>query len=456
MKISLLRKFMPSIWRACFDSEKSCGEVQKMFLEPIERTIFEKLREDNIAEHNEVLIPRAGDVPVPSDEAFKKQGLDPSQVKAFDFIANEKIGEEKFTISKSDKESAIILIHWIGTFISTCFFPQTRRCALEMLLVIAKASSLEIRLQFILPYVFKMFDDKQSKVLAKAIEVAVKMFEDIIDSDLAYTLSTTDYKVFDNYIWPQFEKAQRIHKDDQLVQVTWTRYLPLLAKIGHRFTELSVRSRLAVAASAEGAKGTQGAANFDQDIDGLRNIFVPIIRDSAAKEDTSIERLLFSSLGSLCDFLGSKVTMDNLIPLLTTAPSKREFLIRLACLQSVTGVGIKVGKQTLSQYLLVLYAGFLHDSEELVVLEVIKTLGRLLQLGLIPKAAILDDFQAGGGGTVSDIKLDKLLPFLLHPNTWIREATLNFIKILSDHENTKLLTKAEVFCIIRNKLKPYL
>ena len=122
----------------------------------------------------------------------------------------------------------------------------------------------------------------------------------------------------------------------------------------------------------------------------------------------------------------------------------------------MTGVGIKVGKQTLSQYLLVLYTGFLHDSEELVVLEVIKTLGRLLQLGLIPKAAVLDDFQSGGSGAVSDNWLDKLLPFLLHPNTWIREATLKFIKILSDHENTKLLTKAEVFCIIRNKLKPYL
>ena len=144
--------------------------------------------------------------------------------------------------------------------------------------------------------------------------------------------------------------------------------------------------------------------------------------------------------------------MDNLIPLLTTAPSKREFLIRLACLQSVTGVGIKVGKQTLSQYLLVLYAGFLHDPEELVVLEVIKTLGRLLQLGLIPKAAVLPD----STDPMKENWLDKLLPFLVHPNTWIREATLNFILILSDHENTKLLTKAEVFCIIRTKLKPYL
>ena len=52
--------------------------------------------------------------------------------------------------------------------------------------------------------------------------------------------------------------------------------------------------------------------------------------------------------------------------------------------------------------------------------------------------------------------VDKLLPFLLHPNTHIREATLNFIVTLSDYENVKILSKAEVVCVLRNKLKPYL
>lgn len=89
-----------------------------------------------------------------------------------------------------------------------------------------------------------MFDDKQPKVQAKAIEVAVKMFESLIDSDEHCTLSTTDYKVFDNYIMPQFQKLQKNYKDILMVQMTYTRYLPLLAKIGHRFTELSVASRL--------------------------------------------------------------------------------------------------------------------------------------------------------------------------------------------------------------------
>ena len=52
-----------------------------------------------------------------------------------------------------------------------------------MLLEIARESSLEVRLQYILPYVFKMFEDKQPKVQAKAVEVAVLMFESLITCD---------------------------------------------------------------------------------------------------------------------------------------------------------------------------------------------------------------------------------------------------------------------------------
>lgn len=132
--------------------------------------------------------------------------------------------------------------------------------------------------------------------------------------------------------------------------------------------------------------------NYDQEIDVLRTQFVSIISDYAARQDTSIQRLLFSSLGSLCDFFGTKITMNELIPHLGTCSNKKEFLIKLECLKSVTGVGIRVGKQTLSQYMLLVYTQFLHDSEELVVFEIIRTLSRLLKLRLISKSTLMDDY----------------------------------------------------------------
>lgn len=65
-----------------------------------------------------------------------------------------------------------------------------------------------MRLQFILPYVLTLFDDESSKVKAKAIEVTVLMFHDVLDESYLTTLNATDYKVFDNYILPAFLKMK--------------------------------------------------------------------------------------------------------------------------------------------------------------------------------------------------------------------------------------------------------
>ena len=72
----------------------------------------------------------------------------------------------------------------------------------------------------------------------------------------------------------------------------------------------------------------------------------------------------------------------------------------------------------------------------------VSTLVKLLEFGLLSKADSLEN-------------MEKLMPFLLHPNTWIREATIRYISFLADPVNN-LLTKAEAYCIIRPKLKKYL
>ena len=74
--------------------------------------------------------------------------------------------------------------------------------------------------------------------------------------------------------------------------------------------------------------------------------------------------------------------------------------------------------------------------------QMIDSLNKLLEFGLLSKGDSLEN-------------LEKLLPFLLHPNTWIREGAIKYIKFVADPTN-KLLTKAETHCIIKPKLKQYL
>ena len=178
LKVSLIRKYMPSIWRACFGNQVPLPELY----EPHERAVFERLREDDILSHNSGLAPTS---------------------ELFQFMALDKLDEVD---CKADAESIGVVTHWLGTFLPTCFFPQSRRLALELFKVIGEHSSLELRLQRILPYVLAAFDDKQPKVQAKAIEVAVMIFANLIDSEDMHSLASIDYRVFDSYIMDAFKK----------------------------------------------------------------------------------------------------------------------------------------------------------------------------------------------------------------------------------------------------------
>ena len=102
MKISLLRKYISSIWRTCFDSKLKPIEVSKMFKEPLERIIFDKLREDGIEAFNTKLIPGE---------------------PMFNFLSPSDKQEQDFEIKQGDKDSIIVMIHWIGAFINTCYYP---------------------------------------------------------------------------------------------------------------------------------------------------------------------------------------------------------------------------------------------------------------------------------------------------------------------------------------------
>ena len=52
--------------------------------------------------------------------------------------------------------------------------------------------------------------------------------------------------------------------------------------------------------------------------------------------------------------------------------------IKISCMKSVMGIGLKVGKQTLQQYILQILMIHLHDWEESVVLELINLLSNLV------------------------------------------------------------------------------
>jgi len=82
---------------------------------------------------------------------------------SFKFMQNAQPGSEVEGISEEQRregarDSALVIIHWIGQLYTSCFYPQSRIVALEMLQKISVYLPFETRLGHVLPYIAKIFD----------------------------------------------------------------------------------------------------------------------------------------------------------------------------------------------------------------------------------------------------------------------------------------------------------
>lgn len=62
---------------------------------------------------------------------------------------------------------------------------------------------------------------------------------------------------------------------------------------------------------------------------------------------------------------------------MSTGPNSKGYL-KLAFLESMVGVALKVGKESLSEYILPLYITLINDSEEVVIVQTLHVLNQLL------------------------------------------------------------------------------
>lgn len=129
LKIGLIRKYINSIWFTCFGKKNATVTVG--FNEPVEPFVFERIRDDTIKQYEAYLVP--------SNELFV-------------FLADENLEKmyesvpDDVKTTYHDKDAILVVIHWIGVFLPSCYYPQSRLCGLEMLLKMALESPLEVRL----------------------------------------------------------------------------------------------------------------------------------------------------------------------------------------------------------------------------------------------------------------------------------------------------------------------
>ena len=126
------------------------------------------------------------------------------------------------------RNSAVVVVQWLGALYTSCFNPQQKMVALEVLLQIAKLMPFDFRLNQVLPWIMQAFNRgvasdniqgsdhhlHKTRVRVRAFEVVLEMFEDILDKTEELFVMPADYIVFSAYILKEFLELKNSNKHD--------------------------------------------------------------------------------------------------------------------------------------------------------------------------------------------------------------------------------------------------
>jgi phosphoinositide-3-kinase regulatory subunit 4 len=154
--------------------------------------------------------------------------------------------------------------------------------------------------------------------------------------------------------------------------------------------------------------------------------------------DSTVKRAFLGSISTLCVFFGSLKSADVILSHLNTYLNDRDWELKVAFFETIVGVATYVGGASLEEFILPLMVQALSDPEETVVERVLRSFSAIANLGLFQRSTTWE-------------LVDIVSRFSMHPNTWIREAAVEFVATA-----TKYLSVADCHGIIIPMMKVYL
>jgi len=160
-------------------------------------------------------------------------------------------------------------------------------------------------------------------------------------------------------------------------------------------------------------------------------------------------------ISTLCVFFGQEQTNDVLLPLIFTCLNSKDWELKCIVFENIVGVSTVAGAEGIESWILTCIPPQIHgscfhlflfvyswhlleDEEEAVVAGAVNSLAALCDLGIVRKQLLFDI-------------VDKIVPLLLHPNTWIRYGAASVVLSVA-----RKLPLADVRCFLIPKLRKFL
>lgn len=320
-------------------------------------------------------------------------------------------------------EGLVIVTQLVTSCIRGLHHSQSKLQSLEILLELAENTSDETILDRILPYIFQLVHDPAPRVRVSAIHTLTKCLY------LVKSIPPSDVNIFPEYILPGL--AHLTQDEAVIVRAAYAENIAHLAHIALRYLENSHVSNLG---NKEGPR-----PSYDSELQTLHEMVQQSVSMLLTDPQNLVKQTLMENgINKLCVFFGKQKANDVLLShVITFLNDKEDKQLRGSFFECIVGVAAYVGWHS-SPILMPLLQQGLTDPEEFVTRKAINAMATLTELGLLHKSALYP-------------LLAETVIYLVHPNLWIRHATVGFISAAA-----RTLNIVDVQCKVQTMIMPYL
>ncbi|XP_050436051.1 phosphoinositide 3-kinase regulatory subunit 4 [Adelges cooleyi] len=318
-------------------------------------------------------------------------------------------------------EGLVLIVQLVTSCIRGLHLSTTKVQALDVLLELSRYCSAETVLDRIVPYIFHMIQDVCPGVRKSALHALNNMLSTVNN------LKPSDANTFPEYIFPGLINVA--HDDAVIVRTTFAQIISQLAQTGLRFLKCCQK--------VKDDEPTTSA--FETELATLHEMVQQSVSVLLTDSHNIVKQTLVNSnIVELCEFFGTQRANDVILShMVTFLNDKTDKHLRASFFENFVNVASFVGPQCSPILSPLLQQGF-SDSEEFVAKKALNAMTLLIEKGLLQKTALCH--------LISDISC-----FLIHPNLWIRQATVGCFSTTA-----RILDDVDVQCKILPVMKPYL
>ncbi|KAF2423644.1 ARM repeat-containing protein [Tothia fuscella] len=313
---------------------------------------------------------------------------------------------------------------------------------LELLLVFAEHLPDEVKLDRILPYMIELLSEDPTEVVKIT---ALKSITQLLA--LVEAIAGINAYIYPEYLLPRLSRCCLATRTEptRWLRATYASCLSSLASTASKFLDMMQALRADGAlptTDPETEAGTLSQSVYQNLHDSTRTDLMTQFEAHSTSlltdYDSTVRRAFLGSISSLCVFFGPAKAADVILSHLNTYLNDKDWELKCAFFETIVGVAVFVGGASLEEFILPLMVQSLADPEEAVVEKVLRSFSAMANLGLFERSTTWE-------------LVDLVARFTMHPNSWVREATVEFIAVTARH-----LSLAENHGIIRPMLRPYL